>query len=50
MAYVGITTPETLTASNPAHFKDADGNLVYGFCQDETGQTLYDRVQQTRCV
>ena len=47
VAYVGITTPETLTASNPAHFKDADGNLVYGFCQDETGQTLYDRVQQT---
>ena len=28
VAYVGITTPETLTASNPAHFKDADGNLV----------------------
>lgn len=47
VAYVGITTPETLTASNPAHFKDADGNLVYGFCQDETGQALYDRVQQT---
>lgn len=47
VAYVGITTPETLTASNPAHFKDTAGNLVYGFCQDETGQALYDRVQQT---
>ncbi|WP_172623393.1 5'-nucleotidase C-terminal domain-containing protein [Arabiibacter massiliensis] len=47
VAYVGITTPETLTASNPAHFKDADGNLVYGFCQDETGRALYGRVQQT---
>ncbi|WP_162611520.1 5'-nucleotidase C-terminal domain-containing protein [Gordonibacter urolithinfaciens] len=47
VAYVGITTPETLTASNPAHFKDADGNLAYGFCQDETGQELYDCVQQT---
>lgn len=47
VAYVGIATPETLTASNPAHFKDADGNLAYGFCQDETGQELYDRVQQT---
>lgn len=47
VAYVGISTPESLTKSNPAHFKDASGNDLYGFCEDETGQKLYDRVQQT---
>lgn len=47
VAYVGITTPETLTASNPAHFKDSAGDLVYGFCQDGMGRALYDRVQQS---
>ncbi|PNV67216.1 5'-nucleotidase C-terminal domain-containing protein [Enteroscipio rubneri] len=47
VAYVGISTPESLTKSNPAHFKDASGTDVYGFCEDETGQMLYDRVQQT---
>lgn len=47
VAYVGISTPESLTKSNPAHFKDANGAYLYGFCEDETGQKLYDRVQQT---
>lgn len=47
VAYVGISTPESLTKSNPAHFKDASGNDLYGFCEDETGQKLYDRIQQT---
>ncbi len=47
VAYVGISTPESLTKSNPAHFKDASGTDIYGFCEDETGQMLYDRVQQT---
>lgn len=45
VAYVGICTPETLTKSSPASFKDQDGNFVYGFCQDETGEALYAAVQ-----
>ena len=45
VAYVGICTPETLTKSSPASFKDTDGNFVYGFCQDESGAALYAAVQ-----
>lgn len=45
VAFVGISTPETLTKSSPANFQDAAGNYIYGFCQDETGQALYAAVQ-----
>lgn len=45
VAFVGITTPESLTKSSPAHFKDENGEYLYGFCQDESGQKLYDCVQ-----
>ena len=45
VAYVGITTPETLTKSSPVNFQDESGNYVYGFCQDESGAALYARVQ-----
>ncbi len=45
IAYVGATTPSTLTASSPTSFKDKDGNLIYGFCGDSTGQMLYSAIQ-----
>lgn len=45
VAYVGISTPETLTKSSPNTFKDESGAYVYGFCQDETGDALYGAVQ-----
>lgn len=45
VAYVGVSTPETLTKSAPAHFQDGNGNYIYGFCGDSTGQALYDAVQ-----
>lgn len=45
IAYVGITTPETLTSSNPTVFQDGSGNYLYDFCNDETGQALYNAVQ-----
>lgn len=47
VAYVGISTPETLTKSAPAYFQDDDGNFIYGFCQDDSGKALYDQVQNT---
>ena len=47
VAYVGITTPETLTKSSPVNFQDESGNYVYGFCQDETGAALYASVQKS---
>lgn len=46
IAFVGISTPETLTSSAPAYFQDEKGNLVYSFCQGKDGQALYDSVQQ----
>lgn len=47
IAYIGISTPETLSKSTPAFFQDENGNYIYGFCQGENGQELYDRVQDT---
>lgn len=32
IAYVGISTPETLSKSTPAFFQDENGNYIYGFC------------------
>lgn len=45
IAFVGICAPGTMFASNPMNFKDADGNFMYSFCQDTTGETLYNAVQ-----
>ncbi|MFI3176289.1 MAG: bifunctional UDP-sugar hydrolase/5'-nucleotidase [Eubacteriales bacterium] len=45
IAYVGISTPETLTSSNPTSFQDANGNYIYGFSEDATGESLYTAVQ-----
>ena len=45
VAFVGVTTPKTLTSSTPRYFMDEDGNFVYGFFQDETGEGVYNAVQ-----
>ena len=45
IAFVGITTPNTLTASNPENFKDENGKRAYGFMEDNTGEALYKAVQ-----
>lgn len=45
IAFVGITTPETPTSSNPSHFKDEDGNYIYGFLGGDDGTSLYAAVQ-----
>ena len=44
-AFVGVTTPNTLTSSTPKYFQDEDGNYIYGFFQDETGEDVYNAVQ-----
>ena len=45
IAFVGVTTPKTITSSTPKYFQDDEGNFVYGFMQDESGEKLYEAVQ-----
>ena len=45
VAFVGVTTPKTLTSSTPRYFQDENGEIVYGFFQDETGEGVYNAVQ-----
>lgn len=45
VAFVGATTPMTLISSTPTYFQDENGNYVYGFCQDETGEKFYAALQ-----
>lgn len=47
VAYIGISTPGTLSSTNPSSFQDAEGNYIYGFCEGNNGQDLYDAVQKT---
>ena len=46
IGFVGVTTPMTLRSSTPRYFQDAEGNFIYGFLQDETGEALYAAVQK----
>ena len=47
VAYVGISTPETLTKAAPAYFQNDKGEYIYGFCQGNEGKDLYNKVQET---
>ena len=46
IAFVGVTTPESITSSAPAYFEDESGNMVYGFMQDNDGTKLYSALQK----
>ena len=46
IGFVGVTTPKTLTSSTPKYFRDENGNFIYGFLQDETGEGVYNAVQK----
>ena len=45
IAFVGMTTPKTITSSTPKYFQNEAGEFIYGFMQDETGEMLYAAVQ-----
>lgn len=50
VAFVGISTPETITKSTPEFFKDENGNYVYGFPKYPGGMTneaLYENIQES---
>ena len=41
IAFVGITTPETITSSSPSYFQDDEGNYIYGIDAGTDGSALY---------
>ena len=43
VAYIGIVTPDTITSSSPAQFKNEEGQYTYSFCAD----TLYENTQKS---
>lgn len=45
IAFVGATTPTTITSSTPAYFQDEDGEFIYGFCQGPDGSVFYESIQ-----
>lgn len=45
IAFVGATTPTTITESSAQHFWDENGETIYDFLQNDGGQPLYDAVQ-----
>ncbi len=45
IAFVGVTTPATMTSSSPVHFQNDKGEFIYGFMQDDDGTSLYAAVQ-----
>lgn len=46
IAFIGVTTPTTITSSAPAYFQDDNKQFIYGFCQGNNGKNLYDTVQK----
>ena len=45
IGFVGVTTPSTPTTSTPKYFQNEEGEYIYGFQQDETGEQVYNAVQ-----
>ena len=46
IAFVGVTTPTTLSESAPSIFQDEKGEPLYGFLRDATGEGVYTAVQK----
>ena len=46
IGFVGVTTPETLVTSTPKYFQDASGKFIYSFCEDQTGEKVYEAIQR----
>lgn len=48
IAYIGITTPLTLTSSSPAQFKSDDGNFLYTFHSDDLYEVVQDNIDSAK--
>ena len=45
VAFLGVTTPESITKSTPAYFMNEDGEIVWTFSEGDEGARLYAVVQ-----
>ncbi len=46
IAFIGVTTPESLTSTDPKAFMDEDGNVVYDFLQGGDGEKFIEAIQK----
>ena len=47
VAFVGACTPETIVKSTPAVFKDSNGNYIYDFDNESSGEKLINSIQKS---
>ncbi len=45
VGFVGICTPMTLYTTNQSFFRNDEGEYIYGFCQDDTGDGVIEAAQ-----
>ena len=50
VAFVGVTTPTTMYTSNPASFKDAEGNFIYNFSPATLAATVQRSIDAARAA
>lgn len=48
VAYIGITTPSTITTSSPAQFKDENGDFIYTFHETDLYDTVQDQIDSAK--
>lgn len=48
IAYIGITTPHTITSSSPAQFKDDNGEFIYTFSEAEICETVQANIDTVK--
>ena len=47
IAFVGVTTPNTIVTSTPSNFQNEKGEFIYDFARDDSGESLYQAVQSS---
>ncbi len=47
IAFIGITTPETITSSTPTYFQNEKGEYIYAIDGTDKPEALYESVQKT---
>lgn len=48
VAYVGITTPDTITSTNPSQFMNEDGEVIYTFNNDRLYEVIQNNIDAAK--